>query len=36
MRNPLHSEDDAFRFVLYIAAAAIAILVIVVIVDVVL
>ena len=35
VRNPLQSEDEAFRAVLYIAAALIAILVIVAIVDVV-
>jgi hypothetical protein len=34
VRNPLQSEDDAFRVVLYVAAAAIAILVIVVLLDV--
>ena len=35
VRNPLQSEDDAFRLVLFIAAALIAIVVIVVLVDVV-
>ena len=35
VRNPVQSEDDAFRVLLYIAASLIAIVIIVVILDVI-